>query len=166
PIHAGTHALALTYGQNSGFGSSYLAGVYAGNDGGIAVSTDNGNSWNNSLNDDLGITQFRSVGLEGGSGTHITGGTRNNGTNSFNLAKLPSNLAWFQSLDGDGGDAFIDSLNSSIFFGEMQSDPTQAFNQFRSPSAGVLGSYTGIFKGANDPVQSFAPFIQDPNDSD
>lgn len=133
------------------------AGVWVGNDGGIAFSANGGASWDNSFNDRLGITQFQAIGLPPTGATPITGGTQDNGTNAYS-----GSLSWAHSDDGDGGFALIDPQNTAIFFDE-HGDSFSSLTLGRSTSAGALGSYTTIAPPAGDEVQFYAPFTQDPS---
>jgi hypothetical protein len=147
--HADYHALAI----NS-------AGVFAGNDGGLAKTTDGGATWDNSLNRGLGITQFQGIGLSPGGGSLITGGTQDNGTNKYDLTS--PGLSWDHTDDGDGGFALIDLQMPTTFF-DQHFNTTSFLSLGRSMTSGTLGSYVTIAPPAGDHVQFYAPFSQDPN---
>src|SRR5216683_1046716 len=152
-IGAGTHADYHSIVVNS-------AGLFAGNDGGITKSTNSGATWDSSLNTQLGITQFQGIGLSPGTGTILTGGTQDNGTNQYNLTS--AGLSWDHSDDGDGGFALIDQQLTSTFFAEHFN--TSSFLSLdRSLSSGALGTYGSIPPPAGDLVQFYAPFSADPS---
>ena len=155
-VGTGTHSDYHTITINS-------AGVFAGNDGGITKSTDGGATWDNSLNATLGITQFYALALSPATGSVISGGTQDNGTNEFDLSG--STLAWSHSDDGDGSFTVIDQQTPTIFFDQTNSSTT-ALSLSRSSTSGTLGSYVSIPPPAGDPVQFFAPYSQDPNDGE
>ena len=144
--HVDQHALKTTKGGL----------VYAGNDGGLFVSANSGSTWT-ALNNGLAITQFYGIGLDS-TGTLITGGTQDNGTDSTTIGSL----IWGHSDDGDGAYALINQKNPAIYFDEH-------FNLSlgRSKTSGALGSYSDISPpAASDPIQFYAPFTADPSNPD
>lgn len=90
-VHADIHDLIFTPDGSK---------IYAGTDGGVAVSSDNGKTWQ-SLNDDLAITQYYKFAISGGQDEFIVGGTQDNGTSSVKDGN------WKILFDGDGGDCYI-----------------------------------------------------------
>lgn len=106
-MHTDQHALAISP-QSS-------ATLYAGNDGGIWESRDQGNTWG-TLNTNLSITQFyRGVAANASvSGLDILGGTQDNGTDEF-----PNSAPWNFVLGGDGGMAAFDDRAPTTAFAEV-----------------------------------------------
>lgn len=144
--HADQHALKGTKGGL----------IYAGNDGGLFVSANSGSTWT-SLNSGLGTVQFQGIGLDS-TGTQITGGTQDNGTDNTTVGTL----SWAHADDGDGGYALIDQNNPAIFFDEHFD-----LSLGRSKSSGGLGTFSSISPPASsDPIQFYAPFAADPSNPD
>lgn len=146
--------------------------VYIGTDGGIWRSEDQGASWT-TMNTNIGITQFQSVGLHPSNPDIVIGGTQDNGTN-IRRTDLESHPEWFHTDFGDGGQSFID-----------QADPTRMYHTYfnqtfnfqgpaKSTSSGIDGpggwAFTGGYFGfgafyyngftPGDPVLFYAPLAQ------
>ncbi len=148
-IGAGTHA------DQHALVSRSFNHVYAGNDGGLYVSTDAGATWD-SRNNGLAITQYYGIGMDSKAAI-VSGGTQDNGTNLYT-----GKLNWAHSDDGDGGWAVIDAKNPAVLFGENFKVSLQ-----RSTSSGALDSYMGISPpgAATDPAQFIVPFSVDPSNN-
>lgn len=118
--------------------------VYLGSDGGVWRSEDQGASWT-SMNTNLAITQFQSLGLHPNDVDVVIGGTQDNGTN-IRRRDLVDAPGWFHTDFGDGGQSFID-----------QSDPTRMFHTYfngatfhgpaRSTNSGIDGPGNWAFTG-------------------
>lgn len=94
PVHVDQHCLA--------FGPPGSKLIYAGNDGGMVKSTDNGNSWF-VINNGLSITQFYDFDNDPTRTERSFGGTQDNGT-----------LGTFGSMEWDslwGGDGMVTAIN-------------------------------------------------------
>lgn len=154
--HADHHAIVSV----PNYDGSAIRTVYFGNDGGVyrannvaTVSTLSG--WQ-SLNNNLGITQFYGGAGNASSGT-IVGGTQDNGTLRYTPGAGPQ--GWTTMFGGDGGFCAADPSNSSYFYGEY------VYLQIhRSANGGSSSSY--IYSGITDAGSSanfIAPFILDPN---
>jgi hypothetical protein len=151
--HADQHAMAI----NAFFppAGGLIHKLYAGNDGGLYISTDLGATWL-SRNAGLGITQFYGIGLDS-TGTKVTGGTQDNGTNT--VTTTLGSLVWDHSDDGDGGWGVINSKDPSILF-----DEKFQLSLGRSRSLGLFGTYANISPPATgDPTQFIVPFSADPS---
>ncbi len=142
-VHADIHA--LEYLPNN---STYFAGT----DGGIFKTSNNGNAWSD-LSNNLCIAQIYRVGQSfTNSGLFITG-HQDNGTN------LHLNInAYNYVLGGDGMDCFIDKLNPSIMYGEQYNG-----NYNRSTNGG--STWTNIVAGISGTAAWVSPWYQDPNNS-
>lgn len=91
--------------------------LFAGCDGGIFVSTDNGNTWQD-LSSGLQITQFYRIDIETLT-SEVLGGAQDNGTNYYNLN------GWLHIYGADGmqpmfhptfsGQAYISIQNGSLY---------------------------------------------------
>jgi len=96
-LHADSHALAIA--------PSNQAVVYAGNDGGIWRSGDNGNTWVSKNTIGYSVTQFQSLAVHPFDRFFTIGGTQDNGTNCLS----PDGVTWANCRGGDGGYALIDT---------------------------------------------------------
>jgi hypothetical protein len=119
--------------------------VYAGNDGGIYVSTNGGAAWSDSINKGLCITQFEFISNHPTSDAIVIGGTQDNGTEQFR-----NDAVFYHSDDGDGGFAAISQTGSpnnvlSTYYGNSPKRSTQAgkFGTWTLVNAGILGG--GLF---------------------
>ncbi len=129
--------------DNHGFAShptDHLT-VYAGNDGGIYKSTDGGATWDDRINEGLGITQFEFIGQHPTLDAVILGGTQDNGTEMYR-----NHPALYHSADGDGGAAGIDAADPRnmihTYFGVSPERSTQGgkFGSYANISAGLAGN--------------------------
>ncbi|MEK6280496.1 MAG: DUF4214 domain-containing protein [Acidobacteriota bacterium] len=97
--------------QSFAFDSESGATFYAGNDGGIWKTTNNGTSYT-SLNSSLSLTQFISIGLHPTDAIRSYGGTQDNGTQ----LRLNGSNGWREFSSGDGGMLVINPLEPSMIF--------------------------------------------------
>lgn len=148
--------------------------VYDGNDGGIWRSNDHGASWT-TMNTNVAITQFQSVGLHPSNPNIVLGGTQDNGTNVQNPALQPL-PKWFHADFGDGGQSFIDQSTPSRMFHTYFNGSFAFMGPARSKTGGAggpgswdfVGSYYGAggayYNGINatDPVSFYAPIAAHP----
>jgi len=86
--------------------------IYSANDGGLYLSSDNGNNWTD-ISDGLHITQFYSLGVSQTVQDKVITGAQDNGT----FLKTASN--WDAVIGGDGMECIIDYTNSNIMYGEV-----------------------------------------------
>lgn len=105
-VHADIHDL-----QYSPDGSK----IYAGTDGGVTLSTNNGQTWVE-LNTDLAITQYYKLALSQKDPNFIMGGTQDNGTSRLREGE------WQIVNEGDGMDCYISPIDdrnviSSVYYG-------------------------------------------------
>ena len=103
-VHADQHFLVFNPLNNV---------LYAGNDGGVYKSEDNGNSWTD-LSDGLQITQFYKIGISQTDFGLALGGSQDNGTLRCN-----SQNNWSAVRGGDGMECAIDPTNPSIMYSEL-----------------------------------------------
>lgn len=148
-LHADFHAMAFT--------PNNPRRIIVGNDGGVWLSSDGGNSFNN-INGNLSLTQFQSVAIHPTNPNITIGGTQDNGTNMYT-----GNLVWQHADDGDGGFARIDQLSPGTMYSTRFNIPGVLVGPFRSDSAGALGSWRVIRSGINqsDDVIFYAPMELD-----
>ncbi len=84
--------------------------LWVGNDGGVWKTTDNGQHWIN-LNNNLGLTQFYTLGIHPTDSTFLLGGNQDNGT-----VRYEGNLGWPQVMGGDGGPVAIEWDSPNIYY--------------------------------------------------
>jgi len=113
-LHVDHHALVIDPANPSR--------LILGNDGGLAISYDGGQSWDHYAN--LPLAQFYTVGIDNQIPYHVYGGTQDNGTwgapsvgRSFGGI---TNSDWYRVGGGDGFYAQPDPTNHNIVFGEAQ----------------------------------------------
>ncbi|NOX18544.1 MAG: T9SS type A sorting domain-containing protein [Chlorobi bacterium] len=102
-VHVDFHAIA--------FDPSRESTLFFGNDGGVYLTYDGGESFTN-LNVGLSVTQFFSVAVSANDEA-IYAGAQDNGTN-----KYIDGINWYMSLGGDGGYTAIEPENPSIVYAE------------------------------------------------
>jgi photosystem II stability/assembly factor-like uncharacterized protein len=154
--HADHHAIVASPAYNG----TTIKTVYFGNDGGVYraadVSTVSLVSGWQSLNNNLGITQF--YGGAGNTNSNvIVGGTQDNGT----LRYSGNPQGWTAMFGGDGGFCAADPTDPNYFYGEY------VYLQIhRSANGGLSSSYitTGL-TDAGSSANFIAPFILDPNNA-
>ncbi len=126
--------------QSFAFDPESSSTFYAGNDGGLWKTTDNGVSFT-SLNNTLSLTQFVSMGVHPTDAARSFGGTQDNGTQM----RLAGGSGWREFSSGDGGRLVINPLNPEMVF-------TSYVN-------GVMNRYTAnglSFSGKISDADSFA----------
>jgi len=102
-MHADEHMLQYNNLDNK---------VYSANDGGLYVSSDNGNNWTD-ISDGLQISQFYRFGVSQTVQDLVIGGTQDNGT------FLKNNLNWSAVIGGDGMECIIDYTDANIMYGSV-----------------------------------------------
>ena len=167
-LHADSHALMVA--------PSNPQVVYAGNDGGIWRSTNNGTTWTTLNNADFSATQFQGVAQHPYDRFFLMGGTQDNGTNCL----AADGVTWSHCRDGDGGYAIIDTnaqdttnvLMYHTFFNQTNSQI--GFERAANTTANADGQLAGwTFRGCSgtvsnngfrcaDNVLFYAPMAQGP----
>lgn len=94
---------------------------FAGNDGGVYVSTNAGSRWTKS--EDLPITQFYSIAVDPKDPNRILAGAQDNGVN---LVSDNTKNGWTGVIGGDGLDVAFDPTDSRYAYGESQYGAFQA----------------------------------------
>ena len=117
--HCDVHALLFRPGDHA---------LYAGTDGGVFLSTDNGDTWNCALNFLLPITQFYNIDVCRSNEDVVFGATQDNATEGT----YPGNRAsWRMSNESDGWDVKVDWSNPSVVY------TTTVYGYlYRSPTGG------------------------------
>ncbi len=103
-IHADQHDLFFIPSTNT---------LYAGNDGGVYRTTNNGLSWS-WLGSGLGITQFYKIGVSQLNVENVIAGAQDNGT------KYLKKGDWYDVYGGDGTECFIDYSDEKYVYASMQ----------------------------------------------
>lgn len=140
-VHADCHDIRYTSGST----------CYTGTDGGIAVTTNSGVTWN-AINGAMNISQQYRIGLSASSPTWLVTGHQDNGTNLLN------GTSWDEIYGGDGGDCFVDwSNNNTIIASYIYGD----FN--KSTNGGA--TWTPIQNGLTGTAAWVAPICQNPTNA-
>jgi hypothetical protein len=129
--------------------------LYAGTDGGVFVSTDNGNNWV-SRNAGLTVTQYYPGISSSPNGSQIMGGSQDNGTQVYT-----GSMFWNGLLGGDGGYTATNYSNPDIIYAESQWDSNGggAFI-IRFDATSSAKRTTGIQTG--DRASFLPPYVMDP----
>ena len=128
--------------------------LYAGTDGGVFVSTDDGNNWV-SRNAGLTVTQYYPGISSTPNGSQIMGGSQDNGTHVYT-----GSMYWNGFLGGDGGYTATNYDDPSIMYAESQWDPTGGAFIVRVDGASSSLRTTGIQAG--DRAAFIPPYVMDP----
>lgn len=138
-VHADLHAVEYASGTT----------CYLGTDGGIARSTDGGNSWT-TINGQMNIAQSYRIGQSSTTANYVLSGHQDNGTNLLN------GTTWTEVYGGDGMDCFVDWNNNNTL---VESYVEGDFNI--SNNGG--GSWSNITNGLSGTGAWVSPIIQSPH---
>jgi photosystem II stability/assembly factor-like uncharacterized protein len=132
--------------------------VYAGTDGGVFVSTDNGNNWA-SRNAGLTVTQYYPGISASPNGSQIMGGSQDNGTHVYT-----GSMYWNGFLGGDGGYTATNYSNPDIIYAESQWDIATGANIFRFDGTATSNPFTKRTSGiaSGDRAAFMPPYVMDP----
>lgn len=112
--------------------------IYAGNDGGVYLSTDGANTWKK-VSDGLIVTQFYDVGISAATPSMLGGGVQDQGTNA-----TVGGLTWHKLFGGDGGFLVFHPNDSYTVYGESQHNnmrkSTNGGKNWSSILTGITGS--------------------------
>lgn len=127
--------------------------VYAGCDGGVYYTNNNGTSWTD-LGNGLQIAQMYRLGCAKTNANIVWEGWQDNGTNLWNAG------TWSRPLGGDGMECFVDWSNSSTVYGEQYNGNLQ-----RSINGGA--NWVTITAGISELANGawVTPWGQDPKSS-
>ena len=138
-LHADIHTLEF-FGNN----------LYAGSDGGIAISTNNGDTWND-LSAGLQNSQFYEIDVMPSNANKIIGGSQDNGSMRIDGTNA------VQVLGGDGMNALFHRSNPNTWFYEWQFGGI-----FRTTDGGISSTYIKPDDAADDGNWN-TPFITSPS---
>ncbi|MFN8165657.1 MAG: hypothetical protein U0X76_05660 [Bacteroidia bacterium] len=120
--------------------------LYAGNDGGVNISTDGGDNWTD-LSDGLGITQFYKMSSSNTDPDMMVAGAQDNGTTKINGGVSDRiNVA-------DGMDCLVDYTDSNTIYTSYQYGAI-----YRSYDGGLTGTFISPSSGSS----SFIDFSMNP----
>jgi hypothetical protein len=141
-VHADVHDLVTT--------EDNAAAVFAGCDGGIFQTKNNGTSWSD-LSAGMGIMQFYRFSTAVGDPYLIIGGAQDNGTNRL------KNGTWTQVSGGDGMNCLIDPTNPSVMYSSIYNGKIDRSSDGGNTFSGFI--YPQI---TNEGGAWVTPFILDP----
>jgi len=131
--------------------------IYAGNDGGMYLSSDLGSIWKK-INYNLQVTQFYSMDIDHTQPNRNVGGTQDNGTQGNSNTDN-----WDIIVGGDGFRVAVDHANPSIFYGS--STPGGQITPFRlntqTNQFQYLGNGLNLNDGIWDPPIEIHPLLSD-----
>ena len=129
--------------------------IIEGNDGGINISNDGGDTW--SKVNHFPVTQFYEIGLDATYPERLYGGTQDNGTLTTQTGALDD---WFRINGGDGFYVLVDPNDPDIIYSESQ------FGSLVKITDG--GSSRQVVMNGIDPNEKrnwSIPVVMDPNNS-
>jgi PKD repeat protein len=140
-VHADIHA--LEYLNNN---------LYAGCDGGIFETIDEGNTWDD-LSFGLQIMQFYRISVNPNNYTHVMGGSQDNGSNQY------KNNTWTHVLGADGMECIIDPSNPNKVYASTQ-------NGGLNKSTNGGNSFFGITNGISENGPWVTPYVINPQNTE
>ncbi len=144
-LHVDHHAMA--------FNPADPSFIISGNDGGINVSTNGGQTFSQPIN--IPATQFYEIGLDFNYPQKLYGGTQDNGTNRTPDGSINN---WESIYGGDGFYVIVDYNNSNIIYAESQN------GWLGKTSNGGLSWIDGMLNGidGSEPTNWSTPVVMDP----
>lgn len=112
--------------------------LFAGNDGGIYYTTNNGSTWND-LSNGIHITQYYRLGLSAQNANLVICGAQDNGSH------LTDSPTWDKVMGGDGMEALIsptddDVMYASVYYGDIRKS-INGGNSFSSVAPNADGAW-------------------------
>lgn len=111
--------------------------IYAGNDGGVYLSTDGCNTWKK-VSDGLIVTQFYDVGISTATPSMLGGGTQDQGTDA-----TVGGLTWHYLFDADGGFLVFHPTDPYTMYGETQNNWIRKSTDGGASWSGATSGLTG-----------------------
>lgn len=131
--------------------------LWAGCDGGLFRSTNDGTSWTN-LNSGISICQFyAAISISPSNPNFVLGGLQDNGT----VVRTADSTSWGNFIGGDGGYTTVDQANPSRMFAQYQGSG----NLFISTNGGASWGGAGGGINTGDRNAFFSPIEIDPTNS-
>lgn len=131
--------------------------LWAGCDGGLFRSTNDGTSWTN-LNSGISICQFyAAISISPNNPNFVLGGLQDNGT----VVRTTDNTNWANFIGGDGGYTVVDQANPNRMFAQYQGSG----NIFISTNGGSSWNSAGNGINGGDRNAFFSPIEIDPTNS-
>lgn len=158
-VHADHHVFAFDLSTNP-------PTLYNGSDGGVARSRDLGASWE-TLNRDLGVTQFYTFAVHPNNSSIMLGGTQDNGTP---MVLNDQANAWEELVGADGWQAYFDHTDPTILYVSTQQLGMVRLVMNYATGQTVDEKLIGYFDGSNgitqrdyDHAAFFTPYELSPN---
>ncbi|HCY76757.1 MAG TPA: hypothetical protein DHV28_12625 [Ignavibacteriales bacterium] len=129
--------------------------IISGNDGGINISTNGGQTFSQPKN--IPATQFYEIGLDYNNPEKLYGGTQDNGTNRTADGSVDN---WQRIYGGDGFYVVVDYNNSNIIYAESQNGGLG-----KSTDGGISWLYALNGIDGSEPTNWSTPVVMDPNSS-
>ncbi|HEX9252659.1 MAG TPA: hypothetical protein VF870_10480, partial [Ignavibacteriaceae bacterium] len=129
--------------------------IINGNDGGINISTDGGQTFSQPKN--IPATQFYEIGLDFNNPQKLYGGTQDNGTNRTPDGGIDN---WESIFGGDGFYVLIDNNDPNIIYAESQNG---GLGKSTNGGSSWVGATNGII--SSEPTNWSTPVVMDPNSS-
>jgi len=135
--HCDVHALEY-FGNN----------LYVGSDGGLSISTDNGNNFSQ-ISNGMGIRMYYRLGCAKTNATTIATGAQDNG------GSIRKTTGWIDWIGADGMEAAVDPTNAQIIYGSSQNG-----SFYKTTNGGT--SFSSLNTPSSNGVWT-TPFVIDPN---
>ncbi|MEL7147747.1 MAG: hypothetical protein AAFO69_15350, partial [Bacteroidota bacterium] len=130
----------------------YNGKLYTGNDGGIYMTEDSGDTWQD-ISQGLGITQFYRLGQDPNDAEIVIGGTQDNGSNIYKDGQ------WFHIFGADGMEALVDYEDGNTVYSSFQFGGIVRYNQQGDFVSSQIGG-----QGITETGGWITPFMLDPVD--
>lgn len=127
--------------------------IINGNDGGINISTNGGQTFSNPAL--IPATQFYEIGLDATNPQRLYGGTQDNGTNRTSDGGIDT---WQRIYGGDGFYVIVDYTNPNIIYAESQFG---ALGKSTNGGINWIDATNGI--NSSEPTNWSTPVVMDPN---
>ena len=124
--------------------------LFAGNDGGVYVTIDQGYSWT-WLGSGLKTTQFYRLGLSATNPDVLIAGSQDNGTKQLGAS------VWRDVLGGDGMEGLVDHTNANVMYGSLYYGDI-----YKSVNGGL--SFSPATPGITEEGAWVTPYVMHPTD--